>query len=62
MTPFFNFPVSSILEIGGICHHVCPVAHNAAASVLTTGVPKHPIPPYIFEWLSDATAMVPGQA
>ena len=34
----------------------------AAASVLTIGVPRHPSPPYIFEWLSDATAIVPGKA
>ena len=49
VTPLFNLPVNLILEIGGICHQVYPVAHRAAASVLTTGVPKHPIPPYIFE-------------
>lgn len=30
--------------IGGTCHQVSPVAQIAAASVLTTGVPKHPNP------------------
>lgn len=42
VTPGFNFPTSSTLLIGGICHQVVPVAQIEAASVLTTGVPKHP--------------------
>lgn len=44
------------------CHHVRPVAQILAASVRTTGVPRHDIPPYMLEWLSEATASVPGQA
>eukprot|EP00732_Lithocolla_globosa_P000590 Lithocolla_globosa_v1_NODE_202_length_5196_cov_7.727290.p3 type:complete len:111 gc:universal NODE_202_length_5196_cov_7.727290:1754-2086(+) len=49
VTPGCNFPWNSILATGGTCHQVCPVAHKAAASVRTTGVPKQPTPPYIFE-------------
>lgn len=30
-----------------------PVAHIAAASVRTTGVPKQPSPPYMLEWESS---------
>lgn len=39
-----------------------PVAHTLAASDLTIGVPRQPSPPYIFEWLSLATVIVPGKA
>ena len=35
------------LATGGTCHHVCPVAQMPAASVRTTGVPRHPSPPYL---------------
>src|SRR5438046_2252820 len=46
VTPFGRTPVSVTLAIGGICHHVRPVAQIHAASVRTTGVPRHPTPPY----------------
>ncbi|GBD87299.1 hypothetical protein BMS3Abin03_01228 [bacterium BMS3Abin03] len=62
VTPFCNAPLNSTFAIGGTFHHVFPVAQIAAASVRTTGVPRQPSPPYIFEWLSDATTIVPGKA
>ena len=46
------------LAIGGICHQVLPVAQTLAASDRTIGVPKQPRPPYILEWLSEATVIV----
>lgn len=46
----------------GMRHQVLPVAQIAAASERTTGVPKHPNPPYIFECESEPTTRVPGKA
>lgn len=57
-----NIAVSIDLDGSLTCHHVRPVAQILAASVRTTGVPRHDIPPYMLEWLSEATASVPGQA
>lgn len=45
VTPGGSRPVKVILATGGCCSHVLPVAHMAAASVRTTGVPRHPMPP-----------------
>ena len=33
------------LTFGGTCHHTVPMAHSAAASVRTTGVPRAPSAP-----------------
>lgn len=61
VTPW-RTPVKVTFAIGGICHHVLPVAHMLAASVYTTGIPKDPTPPYMLLWLSEATVRVPGHA
>lgn len=47
VTPFASRPLSSTLTIRGTCHHVFPVAHRAAPSVRTIGVPTQPTPPYM---------------
>ncbi len=62
VTPGLKRPASSTLATGGTCHQVWPVAHRAAPSLRTIGVPRQPSPPYMFAWLSDATTSVPGQA
>src|ERR1700758_1936023 len=46
--------------VRGICHQNSPVAHTAAASVRTMGVPMAPNAPYIFECESEATTNDPG--
>ena len=61
-TPSWRRPWKWTLATGGIKNHVFVVDQIAAASVRTTGVPKQPTPPYMFEWLSLATASVPGHA
>ena len=45
VTPGRSFPSSVTFTAGGTCHHTVPVAHSAAASVRTTGVPRAPTPP-----------------
>ena len=62
VTPGRSLPPSVTRATGGTCHQVRPVAQMAAASVRTMGVPRQPRPPYMLEWLSEATTSVPGQA
>mmetsp|Transcript_70371 Transcript_70371/g.187432 ORF Transcript_70371/g.187432 Transcript_70371/m.187432 type:complete len:211 (+) Transcript_70371:1344-1976(+) len=49
LQPGGRAPRSSTCATGGTRHHVRPVPQILAASVRTTGVPKQPTPPYMFE-------------
>ena len=60
VTPGFSAPWSVTRTVRGICHQNSPVAQMAAASVRTTGVPRAPSAPYMFEWESEATTREPG--
>jgi len=62
VAPGGSEPVSVILAIGGIFHHVRPVAKMLEASERTRAVDRQATPPYIFAWLSEAIARVFGQA
>ena len=45
LTPGASCPSSTTSTVRGICHQNSPVAHTAAASVRTTGVPSAPRAP-----------------
>ncbi len=62
VAPFRSRPRSCTWTVRGICHQNSPVAQMAAASVRTTGVPRAPTAPYMFECESDATTSAPGTA
>ncbi|KAI7091920.1 Homoaconitase [Hortaea werneckii] len=59
VTPSGRIPVKLTRAIGGICHHVRPVAQIEAASVRTTGVPKQATPPFfsVLFWTSWSNVM-----
>src|SRR5713101_1739932 len=60
VVPPGSVPSSTTCTDRGICHQKSPVAHAAAASVRTIGVPTAPSAPYILECESDATTKDPG--
>jgi len=60
VAPSGSEPSSTTWIERGICHQNSPVAHTAAASVRTIGVPTAPSAPYILEWESEATTNEPG--
>ena len=60
VAPAGSAPSSTTWTDRGICHQKSPVAHAAAASVRTIGVPTAPNAPYILECESEATTKDPG--